>query len=234
MRGLETIIITHHLGMVGTEQIYFATSHLKVDGGIEITASHNPIDFNGMKLVRHGSRPISSDSGLLDIKRLAEDNQFLASEAQGTYRELDLTEAYVDHLLGYIDHAKISPIKLVVNAGNGSAGPVVDAFEERFKKNGLPIEFIKIFNRPDGTFPNGIPNPSLHENRGPTVDAVIEYGADMGIAWDGDFDRCFLFDEKEQVFRTSREKNLYFVKSTNFSSHYFRAVHDSSVQLRRM
>ena len=183
------------LGMVGTEQIYFATSHLKVDGGIEITASHNPIDFNGMKLVRHGSRPISSDSGLLDIKRLAEDNQFLASEAQGTYRELDLTEAYVDHLLGYIDHAKISPIKLVVNAGNGSAGPVVDAFEERFKKNGLPIEFIKIFNRPDGTFPHGIPNPSLHENRGPTVDAVIEYGADMGIAWDGDFDRCFFVDE---------------------------------------
>ena len=183
------------LGMVGTEVMYFATSHLNVDGGIEVTASHNPIDFNGMKLVREGSRPISSDSGLLDIKRLAETNQFGPPAVQGGYQQMDVTDPYVDHLLGYIDGANIKPVKLVMNAGNGSAGPIVDALEQRFTALGLPIELIKVFNQPDGNFPNGIPNPILHQNRAPTIDAVLAHGADIGIAWDGDFDRCFLVDE---------------------------------------
>ena len=183
------------LGMVGTEVVYFATSHLNADGGIEVTASHNPIDFNGMKLVREGSRPISSDSGLLDIKRLAETNQFAPSAVQGAYQQMDVTELYVDHLLGYIDGANIKPVKLVMNAGNGTAGPIIDALEQRFTTLGLPIELIKVFNQPDGNFPNGIPNPILHQNRAPTIDAVLAHGADIGIAWDGDFDRCFLVDE---------------------------------------
>ena len=186
------------IGMVGTEQVYFATSHLQADGGIEVTASHNPIDYNGMKPIREGSRPISSDTGLLDIKRMAEENDFSPIDAarRGGYAQVSIMEEYLDHLCGYVDLPAIRPIKLVMNAGNGAAGPVVDAIEARFQSLQLPIEIIKIHNTPDGSFPNGIPNPLLPENRGSTIDAVLQHGADMGIAWDGDFDRCFMIDEK--------------------------------------
>ncbi|WP_310070812.1 MULTISPECIES: phosphomannomutase CpsG [Cellvibrio] len=180
------------IGMTGTEEIYFATSYLKTDGGIEITASHNPIDYNGMKLVRANSKPISGDTGLNDIKRLAEDNNFspVNFAARGSIRELSTLDAYVQHLMSYVDVAQLKPLRLVVNAGNGAAGHVIDAIEKY-----LPFEFIKINHEPDGTFPNGIPNPLLVENRASTTAAVIAHKADMGIAWDGDFDRCFLFDE---------------------------------------
>jgi len=186
------------IGMVGTEQVYFATSHLQADGGIEVTASHNPIDYNGMKPIREGSRPISSDTGLLDIKRMAEENDFSPIDAarRGGYTQVSIMQEYLDHLCGYVDLPAIKPIKLVMNAGNGAAGPVVDAIEARFKSLQLPIEIIKIHNTPDGSFPNGIPNPLLPKNRGSTIDAVLQHGADMGIAWDGDFDRCFMVDEK--------------------------------------
>ena len=186
------------IGLVGTEELYFATSHLQADGGIEVTASHNPIDYNGMKPIREGSRPISSDTGLLDIKRLAERNEFapVDKDKRGAYKQQSILDAYLDHLLTYIEPASIKPMRLVMNAGNGAAGHVVDALEARFAALNMPIELIKIFNEPDGTFPNGIPNPILHENRAPTIDAVLEHKADMGIAWDGDFDRCFLVDEK--------------------------------------
>jgi len=186
------------IGMVGTEQVYFATSHLQADGGIEVTASHNPIDYNGMKPIREGSRPISSDTGLLDIKRMAEENDFSPIDAarRGGYAQVSIMQEYLDHLCGYVDLQAIKPIKLVMNAGNGAAGPVVDAIEARFKSLQLPIEIIKMHNTPDGSFPNGIPNPLLPENRGSTIDAVLQHGADMGIAWDGDFDRCFMIDEK--------------------------------------
>ena len=182
----------------GTEQVYFATSHLQADGGIEVTASHNPIDYNGMKPIREGSRPISSDTGLLDIKRIAEENNFspIDTARRGGYTQVSIMQEYLDHLCGYVDLPAIKPIKLVMNAGNGAAGPVVDAIEARFKSLQLPIEIIKIHNTPDGSFPNGIPNPLLPENRGSTIDAVLQHGADMAIAWDGDFDRCFMVDEK--------------------------------------
>jgi phosphomannomutase len=185
------------IGMVGTEQVYFATSFLNADGGIEVTASHNPIDYNGMKLVRANSRPVSSDTGLLEIKALAEANKFKEVSAQnkGNYQKLDLIDDYVNCLLRYIDCNSIKPMKLVMNAGNGSAGPIVDALEKYFDDSNVPIELIKIHNEPNGTFPNGIPNPILEENRESTIQAVLEHNADMGIAWDGDFDRCFLVDE---------------------------------------
>lgn len=180
------------IGLAGTEEIYFATSFLKVDGGIEITASHNPIDYNGMKLVRENSKPISGDTGLNEIKRLAEANNFSLVDfsVRGDIRELNIVDDYVKHLLSYVDMSALKPLRLVVNAGNGAAGHVIDAIEKY-----LPFEFIKINHQPDGTFPNGIPNPLLVENRFSTTAAVIDHKADMGIAWDGDFDRCFLFDE---------------------------------------
>ena len=188
------------IGMSGTEEIYFATFHLGVDGGIEVTASHNPLDYNGMKLVREGARPISGDSGLREIQRLAEANDFPPVDVsrRGRYTVINPRAAYIDHLLGYIDVKNLKPMKLVLNAGNGAAGPVLDAIEARFQSLGVPVELIKIHNTPDGTFPNGIPNPLLPECRADTRNAVIEHGADMGIAFDGDFDRCFLFDENGQ------------------------------------
>ena len=183
------------LGMTGTEEVYFAAFHLDVDGGIEVTASHNPLDYNGMKFVARGAQPISGDTGLKQIQQLAEANCFSPAEKRGILTRQSLLTPYVDHLLGYIDSKKLKPIKLVVNSGNGAAGHVVDAIEARFKAMAVPVEFIKIYHEPDPAFPNGIPNPLLPENRDATADAVRAHRADMGIAWDGDFDRCFLFDE---------------------------------------
>jgi len=188
------------IGLAGTEEIYFATTHLKVDGGIEVTASHNPMDYNGMKLVRRDSRPISGDTGLRDIQQLAEINKFLPVEGckRGTYDKISVVDQYIDHLFSYINVDNITPKKLVINSGNGAAGPIIDAIEERFNKLNVPLTLVKVHHEPDGTFPNGIPNPLLPECRSDTSNAVIEHGADMGIAFDGDFDRCFLFDEKGQ------------------------------------
>ncbi|MEX0740684.1 MAG: phosphomannomutase [Pseudohongiella sp.] len=186
------------IGQCGTEEIYFATSHLKTDGGIVVTASHNPMDYNGMKLVREDSRPISGDTGLHDIKRLAEAGDFPGFDGrpdkkpgkQGSLRKDDTRAAYISHLLSYIDISALKPLRLVINAGNGGAGPVADALASE-----LPFEFVRVHHEPDGRFPNGVPNPLLEENRAPTIAAIREHKADLGIAWDGDFDRCFFFDE---------------------------------------
>jgi phosphomannomutase len=178
------------IGQCGTEEIYFATSHADMDGGIAVTASHNPKDYNGMKFVRAGSEPISGDSGLLDIKTLAEQDDFGPAAQRGKLQSLDTASAYIQHILSYVDVGALKPLKLVVNAGNGGAGVVVDRLETH-----LPFSFIKLHHQADGNFPNGVPNPLLPENRAATAAAVREQGADMGIAWDGDFDRCFFFDE---------------------------------------
>ncbi len=187
------------LGMTGTEEVYFATTYLKADGGIEITASHNPIDYNGMKLVKTGSEPISGDTGLKSIRELAERNQFAPTTERGELSQQSVLPAYTKHILSqYINIKNLKPLKLVVNSGNGAAGHVIDAIEDEFIHNHVPIEFVKLNHEPDGTFPKGIPNPLLPEFRDETSNAVLSHQADMGIAWDGDFDRCFLFDEKGQ------------------------------------
>ncbi|EKO3979922.1 phosphomannomutase CpsG [Vibrio fluvialis] len=183
------------IGVTGTEEIYFSTFHLGVDGGVEVTASHNPMDYNGMKLVREGSKPISGDTGLREIQALAEKNEFVDVEVKGNYKKVSLLQEYVNHLMGYITPANIKPMKLVVNSGNGAAGHVIDELEKRFIELSIPLELIKVHHEEDGNFPNGIPNPLLPECRADTANAVKEHKADMGIAFDGDFDRCFLFDE---------------------------------------
>ncbi|HVI53959.1 MAG TPA: phosphomannomutase [Luteibacter sp.] len=178
------------IGLCGTEEVYFQTAYRGVAGGIMVTASHNPIDYNGMKLVREDARPISGDTGLRDIERMVEENAFdEPGPARGAVRTDHDKSAYIAHLLSYIDVAALRPLKIVVNAGNGGAGAIVDLLETH-----LPFTFVRVNHEPDGTFPNGIPNPLLPENRDATAKAVVASGADMGIAWDGDFDRCFLFD----------------------------------------
>ncbi len=194
---LEAGVDVLDIGLCGTEMVYFGVMHLEADGGIMITASHNPADYNGLKLVREEARPISADTGLVDIRRLAEsDVRHTAAKARKGGKPCKRTEVsifapYIEHMLGYVDTSKLKPLKLVVNAGNGCAGLAVDGLEPH-----LPFEFIKLNHEPDGTFPNGIPNPLLRENRAPTIDAVRSHSADFGIAWDGDFDRCFFFDDK--------------------------------------
>ena len=182
------------IGVGGTELSYFATFSRKLDGGIMVTASHNPPNYNGMKFVREGSRPISADTGLKDIRSLAERDEFGPPvAARGTIRQLDIKPDYIEHLLSYVDARSLAPLKIVVNAGNGGAGPIVDMLEPH-----LPFEFIKVFHEPDGNFPNGVPNPMIEENRTVTIERLRAESADLGVAWDGDYDRCFLFDELGQ------------------------------------
>ena len=183
------------LGMTGTEEVYFATSHYQALGGIEVTASHNPINYNGLKLVKEHSKPISADDGLAEIQALAESGKFTTDNQSGQLQLLTDKSAYIDHVMTFIDIDKLKPLKLVVNSGNGSAGPVVDLLINRLTQAGAPIEIITLHHTPDGSFPNGIPNPMIEANRLATQQAVLENKADLGIAFDGDFDRCFLFDE---------------------------------------
>ncbi len=185
--GVEVL----HLGLCGTEEVYFATSHYQADGGIMITASHNPKGYNGMKLVKKGSQPIGQDSGLAEIKSTMDSQDFCAKVPTPTpLIEKHDKSAYINHLLGLIDLDSLKPLKILVNAGNGAAGPTFDELAKH-----LPFEFIRMQHEPNGEFPNGIPNPMLFENREVTANALKEHQADFAVAWDGDFDRCFLFDE---------------------------------------
>jgi phosphomannomutase len=192
-RGLtECGVDVLDIGLCGTEGSYFATWQWQLDGGIMVTASHNPPDYNGMKFVRADARPISADTGLKDIQGAIAAGAFPARAAKaGTQQSLDIRARFVQHLLGYIEPQRLKPLKVVVNAGNGGAGLIVDLLAPH-----LPFQFIKLNHEPDGSFPHGVPNPMLEENRHATRKAVLEAGADVGLAWDGDYDRCFFFDEE--------------------------------------
>jgi len=187
LRGAGREVID--IGLCGTEEVYFQTDHLGAAGGVMVTASHNPMDYNGMKLVREKARPISSDTGLFAISDAVAVDTADALPPKAAQRAEHAKDAYIQHLLSYVDASALKPLKIVVNAGNGGAGAIVDLLAPH-----LPLQFVRINHEPDGNFPNGIPNPLLKENRAATEQAVREHGADFGIAWDGDFDRCFFFD----------------------------------------
>ena len=183
------------IGQCGTEMVYFATASLKTDGGIMVTASHNPADYNGMKLVSRGARPISAETGLLDLAKMVastgSERGLTANKKRGVVKNADIMPEYTTHLLSYVDPELLKPLKIVANPGNGGAGEVLAHLE-----GALPFSFVKINQQPDGSFPNGVPNPLLIKNREATERVVKANAADLGIAWDGDFDRCFLFDER--------------------------------------
>lgn len=182
------------LGLCGTEEMYFAVTHFGATGGIEVTASHNPMDYNGMKMVRTGSAPLKADKGLAAMRALAESGDF-AYASPGAVRQTEgARAAYVARILSLVDLSALRPMTILVNAGNGAAGPTFDVIEAALAAKGAPLRFLKMHHDPDGRFPNGIPNPLLPENRPMTAKAVLATGADFGVAWDGDFDRCFLFD----------------------------------------
>lgn len=187
----------YDIGQCGTEMIYFATAHLHADGGIMVTASHNPKEYNGMKLVRRDARPISADTGLKEIGEMAVASNFVhqlvPGKTMGAVEKIDIMSEYISHLLTYVDKSALKPMKIVANPGNGGAGPILKELAKH-----LPFEFITLNDTPDGTFPNGVPNPLLMPNREATAKVVREHNADLGIAWDGDFDRCFLFDENAE------------------------------------
>jgi phosphomannomutase len=180
------------IGLCGTEMIYFSTPHFDADGGIMITASHNPPEYNGMKFVGRGSVPVGYDSGLNEVEKMIVNNELAeVSKTKGTITKKDVMNDFINNLSKFYDLKKIDSFKVVVNAGNGCAGLSLDQLESK-----LPIKMIKIFNNPDGNFPNGVPNPMLEENRKLTIDAIKKENAQLGVAWDGDYDRCFFFDEK--------------------------------------
>lgn len=199
----ESGVQVTHIGQVGSEEIYYATASMNMDGGVMVTASHNPRDYNGIKFTREQARPISADTGLKEIEELTMEElrrdgnvhtgppPLAEPDTPGSVQHADVRQAYVDHLLTYIDADRLRPLKIVANAGNGGAGPVIEMLETQ-----LPLEIHKVQFDPDGAFPNGVPNPLLPENRDATANAVVAQGADLGIAWDGDFDRCFFFDER--------------------------------------
>ncbi len=199
------------LGLCGTEQVYFYTGHLHADMGLMVTASHNPKGYNGIKIVQKNAAPLSDDKSLAHLKILMEDYQSAWVTTKGIKIGLHHKDAYIKHLLSYVHADGLKPLTIVTNAGNGGAGLVIDALEAH-----LPCTFIKIHHQPDGSFPYGVPNPLLPENRHHTSQAVIEHQADFGIAWDGDYDRCFFFDHEGNFI-----EGYYLV---GLSSGYFAAV----------
>ena len=161
-----------------------------------MTASHNPINYNGMKIVKSGSRPLNDAEDFQAIKRLAESQAWTQGNTRGVARDITgaARHAYVTRVVSFCDIKKLKPLKIVVNSGNGAAGPTFDAIAGHLSALGAPLEFIRVHHDPDHTFPNGIPNPLLPENHAATADVVRRTGADFGVAFDGDFDRCFFFD----------------------------------------
>ena len=184
------------IGLAGTEEMYWAVTEFKACAGIEITASHNPINYNGLKIVKSGSRPLDDKDDFQAIKRLAENQTWIENPSKGTVKDIskDARKKYVQRVLNFLNHSNLKPLKIVVNSGNGAAGPTFDAIADELAKMGSPLEFIRVHHEPDHTFPNGIPNPLLAENQAATGDVITREGADFGVAFDGDFDRCFFFD----------------------------------------
>ena len=178
------------LGLVGTEMVYFAVGSLGLDGGVMVTASHNPKEYTGMKIVRRGALPVGGESGLLEVRDRALGEPAAPGGEAGAIAPHDVWSAYVDRVLSFVDMASMRPLRVVIDAANGMAGAMLPPVLER-----LPVEAVRCYFDPDGSFPNHEPNPLLPENREFIVAKTLEEGADLGVAFDGDADRCFFVDD---------------------------------------
>ena len=197
MRGIcDTGSNVMSIGLAGTEEMYWAVTEFNACAGIEITASHNPINYNGLKIVKSGSRPLDDKDDFQAIKLLAENQTWVENPSKDSIKDIskEARKNYVQRVLSFLNHPNLKPLKIVVNSGNGAAGPTFDAIADELGRIGSPLEFIRVHHQPDHTFPNGIPNPLLPENHSATGNVVKHERADFGIAFDGDFDRCFFFD----------------------------------------
>ena len=184
------------LGLAGTEEMYWAVTEFNACAGIEITASHNPINYNGLKIVKSGSQPLDDQEDFQAIKMLAENQTWVENRPKGSIQDIskEARKKYVQRVLSLLNHSNLKPLKIVINSGNGAAGPTFDAIADELGRIGSPLEFVPVHHEPDHTFPNGIPNPLLPENHSATGNVVKHERADFGVAFDGDFDRCFFFD----------------------------------------
>ncbi len=189
---------TLDIGLAGTEEMYWAVTEFGACAGIEVTASHNPINYNGMKIVKSGSRPLDDEEDFQVIKALANSQAWKSSSSNGSLKNIAVKarSLYVDKVLSFADVSQLKPLKIVINSGNGASGPTLDVIIDKLMMLDAPIEFIRVHHTPNSTFPNGIPNPLLPQNHAVTADVVLRESADIGVAFDGDFDRCFFFDEK--------------------------------------
>ena len=184
------------IGLAGTEEMYWAVTEFGACAGIEITASHNPINYNGLKIVKSGSQPLDDQEDFQAIRMLAENQTWVENHSKGSVQDIskEARRNYVQRVLSFLNHSNLKPLKIVVNSGNGAAGPTFDAIANELSHMGAPLEFVRVHHEPDHTFPHGIPNPLLPENHAATGDVMKREGADFGVAFDGDFDRCFFFD----------------------------------------
>lgn len=194
-RGVDVLDI----GLGGTEEVYFATGQYEACGGVMVTASHNPIEYNGMKLVGAGSRPLDPATDLKSLKSMAEADSYETSPEPGRIERLSFRSAFAEHVCGLAKPERIGPLRVLVNPGNGTAGATFDAVAGELMARGANLDIVRMHHEPDPTFPNGIPNPLIPENQVQTSERVVAEGADLGVAWDGDFDRCFFFDEKGSI-----------------------------------
>jgi phosphomannomutase len=185
------------IGLAGTEEMYWAVSAFGACAGVEVTASHNPINYNGMKIVKSGSQPLDDALDFEVIRALASAAEWYPGVALGKVRDIsaEARDAYVEKVLNFVDTSALKPLKMVINSGNGAAGPTVNAVLERLASLGVALDVVRVNHEPDHTFPNGIPNPLLPENHAATASVVKAEGADFGVAFDGDFDRCFFFED---------------------------------------
>jgi phosphomannomutase len=179
------------VGEVGTEIVYYAVGSRELDGGVSVTASHNPKQWAGFKLLRDGALPLSGDRGIPDVQRVAMEGDFSAPSGHGSIERADLYEEFQRYVLGFIDPEAIRPMPVVLDGGNGMAGPMIGPLIDSF-----PITGERLYFEPNGEFPGHEPNPLLEENRKLIIDTVVDRGAELGIAWDGDADRCFFIDDR--------------------------------------
>lgn len=185
------------IGLSGTEEVYWSVSEFNACGGIMVTASHNPITYNGLKIVKSGSRPLEPSGEFLDLHKLVKSRSRKPLASSGTRRNMYKTAraAYIDKVISFIEPSALKPLKIVVNSGNGAAGPTIDAIAAELSRRDALLHLIQINHEPDPAFPNGIPNPMLAENHADMAEIILREGADFGVSFDGDFDRCAIFDD---------------------------------------